>query len=183
MKMKNILGAIFIFFMVDVMADTSTSSREKLAAEGRASRVEMPSLDAYLNEPEPEVEINSHKFEIPKAKLKEPDVETLSPVRTDSIVTQEVLDQLPRLQYLYKKYRYKNPKLRPFFDLSIEINSRGRVSKAHILNPPNMHPELKRELVKKIKQWSFSPVKEEKPYYRRLRNLNMNRRAELVLGR
>ncbi|MDB5048521.1 MAG: hypothetical protein JWO30_1592 [Fibrobacteres bacterium] len=105
----------------------------------------------------------------------------LPAVRTAESVFEEVQQSQSRLTYLYKTWTIREedgvgPRT---YALKLIIRSSGEVEKVVVKGPTNK--EFLKEVEAIVMTWSFSKVKDGKPYVANLKNLDFLFRRNLVL--
>lgn len=99
-------------------------------------------------------------------KTKEVKVESADAAKTEELNNKEVLELIKRtvesylggLRYTYNKQLRKNPDLEGRITVAITINVKGVVEEAKVVETTMHNEEMEREVVAKIKHWTFPPV-------------------------
>lgn len=99
-------------------------------------------------------------------KTKEVKVQSADAAKTEELNNREVLELIKRtvesylggLRYTYNKQLRKNPDLEGRITVAITINVKGLVDDAKVVETTMHNEEMEREIIAKIKHWTFPPV-------------------------
>ena len=107
---------------------------------------------------------------------------SLPSVRTSESLAAEVKENQAGLTYLYKSWKAKKAEGLGGhrYSLSLAISAQGEVETVILRGPTNK--AFIREAEAIIKTWTFSPVKQARPFVANLRNLDVLYRRELSLN-
>ena len=142
-------------------------------------------------EPVPDLEANlavstdidtRSDFEAPKMQGSLRGMESNLPaVRTAESVAAEVQENQSRLTHLYKVWKMREAEGidSRLYGLSLTILPSGAVAKVVVKGPTNK--DFLKEMEANVSGWSFSPVKDGKPYVANLKNLDFTYRRNRVL--
>lgn len=149
-------------------------------APAQIQREPVPDLDSYL-----QVSHDIDPVEAVKAAPMQGTMqgveENLPAVRTAESVSQEVQQHQTRLTHLFKSWKIKQAKgvEGRHYGLILTIGASGEVETVVVQGHANA--DFVAEVAASVKTWSFSKVKDPKPFTAKLRNLDFLYRKELVL--
>jgi hypothetical protein len=140
-------------------------------AFAQSTRAPVPGYEAYLQventiaTPEP--------VQAPRREVSLKGVQPLLPAsRTPESVRDEVRENQARLAYLYKKWSFTSGAAAGSskFALSLSILPSGQVAEAAVTGPKDK--ALRDAVRANVLTWTFSPVKDPRPFAAKLRNLD-----------
>jgi len=78
--------------------------------------------------------------------------------RDEQSLRSVVQNQMPRLEYIYKKHLKRNVNLEGKVNVDIHISASGRVTKVDVLEDTVGNREFTNELLTTIRRWRFPPI-------------------------
>ena len=98
-----------------------------------------------------------------RAKIRVPEPSSITGTsqgggRSKEAIRKVVMKKIGGLKYLYSKYLKMHPELEGKITVKMVIAPSGKVIRATVLESSLQQDELEREIVKKIKRWSFDRV-------------------------
>lgn len=149
-------------------------------AQAQIQREPVPDLDSYLQVSHDIDPVEAVKAAPMQGSLQGTE-ENLPAVRTAESVSQEVQQNQSKLTHLYKSWKIKQAEgvEGRHYGLILTIGASGDVEKVVVQGHANA--DFIAEVAANVKTWTFSKVKDAKPFTAKLRNLDFLYRKELVL--